>query len=125
MRFTPGHKQLPLVDLQVLRELEQQAGDPSVAQSFVRDFIRIWDHRYTRLVQTVELGGREARMDAVLSVKASSTMAGAARLAHLAGGLERLIRDGDTAAAAALPGIRTCGEQTIEEFLACYVLPST
>ncbi|GAB3528581.1 Hpt domain-containing protein [Arthrobacter monumenti] len=122
---TPLRKQLPLVDLAVLRELEQQAGDPSVAQSFVRDFIKIWDQRYTRLSQAVELGDREARMDAVLSVKASSSMAGATRLAHLAAGLERLIRDGDVTLAALLPGIRTCGEQTIEEFLSAYVLPTS
>lgn len=124
MSFIPVRKQLPLVDLLVLRELERQTGDPSVAQVFVRDFIKIWNHRYTRLAQAVELGDREARMDAVLSVKASSSMAGAARLAHLAAGLERLIRNGDMTVAALLPGIRTCGEQTIEEFLSSYVLPS-
>ncbi|WP_155852607.1 Hpt domain-containing protein [Arthrobacter sp. H14] len=125
MDTMPLRKQLPLVDLGVLRELEQQAGDATVAQSFVRDFIQIWNHRFTRLEQAVEVGDMEARMDAILSVKASSSMAGAARLAHLAAGLERLIRNGDIGAAALLPGIRTCGEQTIEEFLSCYVIPST
>lgn len=125
MDSMPLRKQLPLIDLGVLRDLEQQVGDPSVAQSFVRDFIRIWDHRYTRLAQAVEAGDMEARMDAVLSVKASSSMAGAARLAHLAAGFELLIRDGDLTVAALLPGIRTCGEETIKEFLSSYILPTS
>lgn len=125
MDSTPMRKQLPLVDLGVLRELEQQMGDPSIAQLFIRDFIKIWDHRYTRLAQAIELGDREARMDAILSLKVSSTMAGASRLAYLAAGIEHLIRDGDLTVAALLPGIRTCGEQTIEEFLTTYVVPTS
>ncbi|WP_314191526.1 Hpt domain-containing protein [uncultured Arthrobacter sp.] len=105
---------LPVLDLDVLRELEEDMGSTGVAHNFARDYIRIWDKRRTYLEASIADDDAEAAMDAVLSLKNSALMVGAARLAQLAVQLERLVKSGD------LPGVRRLlpfvaltGEQTV------------
>ena len=75
---------LPVLDLDVLHELEEDMGSTGIAHSFARDYISIWDKRRTYLEASVEDDDAEAAMDAVLSLKNSALMVGAARLAKLA-----------------------------------------
>jgi HPt (histidine-containing phosphotransfer) domain-containing protein len=105
---------LPLVDTEAVRELESQLDDPAAAHSFLRNYVSIWEDRYARLAAAVLRGDQDASLDAVLSVKITSVMTGAARLAQLAVELEALIRLPDMEAAEAhLAAIEECGQQTI------------
>jgi len=58
---------LPVLDLDVLHELEEDMGSTGIAHSFARDYISIWDKRRTYLEASVEDDDAEAAMDAVLS----------------------------------------------------------
>ncbi|HEY3574084.1 MAG TPA: Hpt domain-containing protein [Arthrobacter sp.] len=105
---------LPVLDLDVLHELEEDMGSTGVAHSFARDYISIWDKRRTYLEASVEDDDAEAAMDAVLSLKNSALMVGAARLAQLAVNLERLVKSGDLPAVRRLlPFVALTGEQTV------------
>ncbi|MFC9350781.1 Hpt domain-containing protein [Arthrobacter sp. NPDC057013] len=105
---------LPVLDLDVLHDLEEDMGSTGVAHSFARDYIRIWDKRRTYLESSIEDDDAEAAMDAVLSLKNSAMMVGAARLAQLAVNLERLVKSGDLPAVRRLlPFVALTGEQTV------------
>lgn len=113
--LTP-HGNLPLVDREVLLDLERQLDDPSVARNFAEDFIDLWSERHTRLAAAVAGRDQAASLDVVRSIKITSTMVGAARLARFASNVEDAIRQLDmAAAAAALSEFETCGLQTVEE----------
>jgi HPt (histidine-containing phosphotransfer) domain-containing protein len=90
---------------------------------FVQTFIALLPHRTERLRLTLTTGDLAGAMDAVLSLKTSSQMVGAERLASLALDLERSLRH-DTLhaepsrvlprlAASHLGEIINCGQQTI------------
>lgn len=115
-------KRLPLVDQKVLHELEEEFEDPRPARSFVRDFIAFWDERYLRVADAVRHGDPDATLDALLSVRITSTMIGASRLARLAAELEVSLKRGNTEAVAeALPELRLCGAATIKELTTNYI----
>jgi histidine phosphotransfer protein HptB len=114
----------PLVDKKVLdrlrKELEQDEGYCGV---FVGNFIDYLPHRVGRLQLALTAGDLEASLDAILSLKSSSQMVGAERLAGLAMALEGEIRSGgpDVDAAVVLPRlaasflrrISQCSRQTM------------
>jgi HPt (histidine-containing phosphotransfer) domain-containing protein len=105
---------LPVLNLDVLHELEEDMGSTSVAHNFAQDYVSIWNKRRSYLERSVEDNDAEAAMDAVLSVKNSATMVGAARLAQLAVQLERLVKSGDLPAVRRLlPFVALTGEQTV------------
>jgi HPt (histidine-containing phosphotransfer) domain-containing protein len=113
---------LPLVDLSVLRQLEEDLGDPEVARSFAKDYISIWDKRIRYLMRSMADNDPDAAMDAVLSLKNSAFMVGGARLAGLAVELELILRDGD------LPSVQPrvsdlaeVGRATIQALQQCYL----
>ena len=106
---------LPVLNLDVLHELEEDMGSTSVAQNFARDYVSIWNKRRSYLERSVEDNDAEAAMDAVLSVKNSATMVGAARLAQLAVDLEQMVRRGDLSAARQLlPCVTLTGDETVD-----------
>lgn len=105
---------LPLVDPSVLRELEIQLDDRAAARSFAQDFVRIWERRFERVTRTIA-GHDPAAWDAVLSIKTASIMVGAARLAHMAGELENMIRSGPGVPPGAVEAMALCGRETVRE----------
>jgi hypothetical protein len=104
---------LPLVDPTALRLLAEDVGARS-ASSFARDFTRIWPRRREALAAALEGTDLIVALDAALSLRTSSTMVGAARLAALTEELERRLRaDGPVAAAELVPAVNSCGELTV------------
>jgi HPt (histidine-containing phosphotransfer) domain-containing protein len=118
----PGHGgtevrglEMPLLDVSVLHQLEDELGDRAIARTFANEYIGIWDKRIRNLVRSVEQNDPDAAMDAVLSVKNSSFMVGALLLAELAMEFQRTIRDGDLASAQArVEHLAEVGQSTIE-----------
>ncbi|MBG6226200.1 HPt (histidine-containing phosphotransfer) domain-containing protein [Arthrobacter sp. CAN_A2] len=116
---------LPLVDLTVLSHLEQQLGDPRPARAFARDYITAFADRYLRLARSVADQDLPSALEAALSLRNSSTMVGAGRLAALAAIFEAAVASADLdAARRALSGIERCGLDTINELEARYLAPA-
>ncbi|MDQ0619802.1 Hpt domain-containing protein [Arthrobacter globiformis] len=115
---------LPVLDLDVLHDLEEDMGNTGVAHNFARDYIRIWDKRRTYLEASVEDDDAEAAMDAVLSLKNSALMVGATRLAKLAVDLEQLVKRGDLSTARQLlPCVALTGAETVSGLKLGYLPP--
>ncbi len=96
----------PLVDQSVLDRLrEELAEDEGYCRVFVDNFIECLPERIDRLRLALTTGDLEGSADAVLSLKTSSQMVGAERLAGLAMDLEGAIRTdaGTSDAAVVLP----------------------
>ncbi len=109
----------PLVDPTILHDLEDQLDSPAAARAFVRDFVAVWDERDMRLASAISRRNQAASLDAVLSLKITSTMVGATQLVELASALERLLREGKLEEAeAALPQVHRCGLRTMRELTA-------
>jgi HPt (histidine-containing phosphotransfer) domain-containing protein len=112
----------PLVDPNVLHDLEDQLDSAAAARAFVRDYVAVWDERDLRLSAAVARRNQAASLDAVLSLKITSTMVGATQLVALARGLEMLLRDGLLEeAAATLPQVHRCGLRTMRELTVMYL----
>ena len=106
----------PLVDPNVLHDVEYQLNRASAARAFVRDYVAVWDERDSRLSTAITRRNQAASLDAVLSLKITSTMVGATQLVSLASDLEGLLRDGRLEEAeAALPQVHRCGLRTMRE----------
>jgi HPt (histidine-containing phosphotransfer) domain-containing protein len=76
--------------------------------------MRIWPRRRAALAAALAGTDRTVALDAALSLRTSSTMVGAARLAALSEKLERRVRtDGPQAAAPLLADVTQCGELTV------------
>jgi HPt (histidine-containing phosphotransfer) domain-containing protein len=106
----------PLVDPNVLHDLEDQLDSHAAARAFVRDYVAVWDERDLRLSSAVARRNQAASLDAVLSLKITSTMVGATQLVALASALEGLLREGKLEEAeAALPQVHRCGLRTMRE----------
>jgi histidine phosphotransfer protein HptB len=114
----------PLVDQAVLDRLrEELEEDEGYCRVFVGNFIDYLPHRIGRLRLALTTGDLDGSVDAVLSLKTSSQMVGAERLASLARALEGEIRTGgpDADAAVVLPRlaasflrrISQCSRQTM------------
>lgn len=113
-----------LVDRSVLDRLgkELDDGGEGYMKTFVANFITCLPGRIERLRLALTTGDLEAAVDAVLSLKTSSQMVGAERLALLVMDLEAEMRGGasrsDTMAlpklaAAFLSPIALCGSKTV------------
>jgi hypothetical protein len=85
----------PLVDLAVLKGLEDQLGRAQMARDFAEDYSELWGQRERCLVESLQSGDRTAALDAVISLKVSSAMVGGLRLVRLAEALEGAVRKGD------------------------------
>ena len=104
----------PLVDPDVIHDLEDQLDSPAAARAFVRDYVAVWDERDSRISSSIARRNQAASLDAVLSLKITSTMVGATQLVTLATALEGLLRDGRLEEAeAALPQVHRCGLRTM------------
>ncbi|MEW1808504.1 Hpt domain-containing protein [Pseudarthrobacter sp. NPDC080039] len=116
---------LPLLDPSVLERLRDELdGDEGIWMIFIRNFIAQLPGRTERLRHTLTTGDAKGAMDAVLSLRTSSQMVGAERLANLALQVEQALRSRppDAAPATVLPGIavvyhadiRRSAERTID-----------
>jgi HPt (histidine-containing phosphotransfer) domain-containing protein len=113
---------LPLLDKAVLERLRSDLDDDEgVWQVFIQDFIANLPHRIQKVRLTFTTGDTSGALDAILSLKTSSQMVGAERLAGLALDLERALRAvRDVNAGTALPrlaaehlrAIKQCADQT-------------
>ena len=113
---------LPLVNQNLLHELEDEFDDPAPVRSFAHDFITFWDERYVRLADAVKQGDAAASLDALLSVRIASTMVGAVRLARFAAELESSLKRGHLEAISeALPAVQACGKATVRELNTSYI----
>ncbi|TLM81495.1 Hpt domain-containing protein [Pseudarthrobacter sp. NamE2] len=119
----------PLVDQSVLDRLRQELEeDEGYCKVFVGNFIECLPQRIGRLRLALTTGDLEDSVDAVLSLKTSSQMVGAERLAGLALDLEKEIRtearQADVAvvlpklAATYLRPINQCSRQTMHRLQA-------
>lgn len=114
---------LPLIDASVLGELEDELAGSGLAQRFARDYAAMWDLRLARLGTAVDSQDEASALDAVISLKISSTMVGGVRLARLAELLEDLIRQGDFVQGQALmAGVARDGARTVSELQSTYIL---
>src|SRR4029453_17894069 len=110
-------------DLAAFQLLEDQLDNPLIARSFARDFAKLWEKRYRTLSAAIEAEDIPAAVDAILSLKTSSTMVGGVRLASLSSELENVIRTHDLRDARPLLAlIAVCGPATIKELELSYVL---
>lgn len=115
----------PLLDLTAIQTLEDQLDNPLIARTFVRDFTKLWEKRYKALAGSIAGHDAVAALEAVLSLKTSSTMVGGVQLALKAAELENVIRSRDLREARdLLPGIAACGQATVSELQVSYVLRS-
>lgn len=114
---------LPLLDPAALDRLRDELDDDEgVWKVFVRNFIAQLPQRTEKLRLALTTGDLPGTLDAVLSLKTSSQMVGAERLAEFAMGLERLVRSETRHAAPAnvlprlaaahLKTIMKCSQQT-------------
>lgn len=111
---------LPLVDPLVLQELEEDLGRPDLATNFAKDYVVMWERRERRLIASVQEEDLTAALDAVISLKVSSTMVGALRLAFLAQTLEARVRSGDISGGI-VRELSVHGRATVEELQAQYL----
>lgn len=87
----------PLLDSGVLEALREELdGDDGNCRGFVQSFITCLPRRVERLLRSLAGGDYGSAMDAVLSLKISSQMVGAERLAAMALDLQESLGEGST-----------------------------
>ncbi|WP_422933890.1 Hpt domain-containing protein [Sinomonas sp. P47F7] len=107
----PDHT-APLVDPAALGLLAEDVG-PASAAGFARDFAAMWPRRRAAIDLALGCGDFDAALEAALSLRTSSVMVGATRLAGLALRVEAALRANDGAAAAQLLApVARCGDLT-------------
>jgi histidine phosphotransfer protein HptB len=74
----------PIIDERVLAQLEEELEDRHVMTEFLRRYLRLLDPRLQRLDHALAVQDPAMLMDALLSLKTSSMMAGAMALAQAA-----------------------------------------
>lgn len=117
-----GDQELPLVDVAVLQDLEEQLGRPDLVWNFASDYARMWRERQRSLVDSVQREDGSAALDAVISLKVSSAMVGGLRLARLAEALELTLRKGDLPeVASVLAMLSFHGPATVKELQIRYL----
>lgn len=78
----------PVLDTDALRRLGEELGDADMLCGFIRRYVAMLDERIERLERALAAQDHEDWMDAVLSLKTSSALAGAQALADLTSGLQ-------------------------------------
>lgn len=112
----------PLVDPEVLRELEAQLCSHAAVQQFVVSFIQLWEGRYARICTAVYRHEIADALDAALSLKAACLMVGATRLAGIAAEVEAIIRlHGPAYAVSRLRSLRLSGDATVSQLRDSYL----
>jgi HPt (histidine-containing phosphotransfer) domain-containing protein len=120
----PDDDSVPLLDGSVLHRLREELDhDEGVWKVFIKDFVALLPSRIESLRHAMTTGDTAGAITAVLSLKTSSQMVGAERLADLTLDVERLIRqkafDGDPAvflprlAAGRVVQLKLCAQQTM------------
>lgn len=114
---------LPLVDVAILADLEEELAGPALARRFAQDYADMWDQRYTRLAAAVERQDVAACLDAAISLKITSAMLGGERLSKLAELLENVVRQGDFGQGRLLmERVAVDGGQTVSELQSTYIM---
>jgi HPt (histidine-containing phosphotransfer) domain-containing protein len=108
------------VDPLVLHKLEDELGRPDLATNFAKDYVGMWEQRERRLLASLEEKDRPAALEAVISLKVSSTMVGARRLACLAQALESAVRRGEISGGV-VREVSVHGRATVAELQAQYL----
>lgn len=112
-----------MLDPTALRDLEEQLGGPEIVFAFARDYARLWIQRHQNIASAVKRADRDQALDAVISLKVTSAMAGGTRITRLAEALEALIRAGDFRAGLTLLGaVAYHGSATVEELQSTYLM---
>ncbi|MDN4174026.1 Hpt domain-containing protein [Nocardioides sp. SOB77] len=88
-----------VLDPEVLQRLGTDVQNGDFAVSFARRYCSMLEARVQRIVGALLEGDLDAAMDAVLSLKVSSTTVGTCELAQLARAVEQQVRCCDIAAA--------------------------
>ncbi|MBT1001933.1 Hpt domain-containing protein [Paenarthrobacter sp. DKR-5] len=113
---------IPLIDAAAIETLEEQLGADGFGRRYLEAYVELWDARLLRVSRAVRRRDYEQAMDAVLSLKAASAMAGATRLCELAARQEaELVRRDFTAAEAALEELGACGALTMSALTSSYL----
>lgn len=83
----------PVLDAEALSRLGEELGDTDTLCGFLRRYVAMLDQRIDRLECALSIQDHEGWMDAVLSLKTSSALAGAEALAAEAAALQEGSRD--------------------------------
>lgn len=109
----PQRQQLPIVDSEVLTELEEDTGI-TVAHRFVSDYISMWTRRMDAVSQSLAHNDSGSTKEALMSVRSSALMVGARRLADVALTMEVQAANGNLAAVRqSLPVLVNTAELTV------------
>jgi hypothetical protein len=115
----------PLLDPTVLEELGQDLEDIATVRAFVSDYVAFWDERVHRLASSLADEDAKAALEAVVNLRAASTMIGAPRLSALASRIEGYLRCFHLREAlGVLPALERCGRETVVELRTTYLLTS-
>jgi hypothetical protein len=97
----PIERPKPTLDDQHLQRLSEEAS-VEAAEEFATDYVVLLPRRVERIVRNVSVRDRDMAMDASLSLKSTSWLAGALRMNQLCRELELAIALADWAAAVSL-----------------------
>ncbi len=112
----------PILDLSALWAMETDFHDTEPVRNFVRDFISIWDYRYTGLLDATADHNQKAALSVLGGIKVSSVMIGATRLRMVAEDIEcRLRRGEEHIPDRLLVALHDCGQQTVKELNESYL----
>lgn len=112
----------PLLDLQVLEDMERDFPDSAVTERFAGDFCATLEAKLERLTTALECNDAAGAHDAVLSLTSSAAMVGARRLNQAALTTEKHVAADDLRAAGrSLPLLRACGAETQQELQRAYL----
>jgi HPt (histidine-containing phosphotransfer) domain-containing protein len=102
-----GEHPLPALDRRPLKRLARQMKGKEAAENFAATYTKMLPQRVDRISRALNTGNKDVAMDAVLSLKTSSSMVGALRMEQHCLSLERaLVRADHTEAAEAEDKIR-------------------
>ncbi|MBT2550981.1 hypothetical protein [Arthrobacter sp. ISL-65] len=94
MTGEPGDD-FPVLDDGALQDLKDDAGE-AAAQAFIEDYLLLLLARGLKIFKTLRRGDPAERLDAVLSLRASSEMVGAVRLAAYCCDIEKALKNGQS-----------------------------
>ncbi len=110
-----------MLDTDVLTRLAVDVDDQAFVVGFVAKYRGLLDTRIRRITDALAAADIAAAMEAVLSLKVSSTTVGAHELAELAATLEREVRAGEMAVArlrsTALPAAAARADRALAAYL--------
>ncbi|MFQ6484497.1 hypothetical protein [Brachybacterium epidermidis] len=94
----------PVLNTEALAGLGEQLGDDGILHSFLHRYLAMLGRRIDRLESALRAADHAASMDAVLSLKTSSALAGAQALAELSAALQEEYEQGLPALSTAAAG---------------------